>query len=152
MKLNPNCSEAIYRIKVKDIDKFPKNQLKIFQKIMISQPRVLSNLGAINQAYNKSGKLRKDWWRNVFETPEEEHRKGFEDAKKGVDFMYTPYFEDLELDLFLDYFNIPSQRSHWTTGATSLMDKKDYNKYMKLFIKKYKLKAKQNIKRYEDED
>lgn len=111
--LYPSCSESIYKIKAKDISKFKKKQMQIFEDTL-----------------EKVGK-------NEFLKPI---------LIKGEDFLYNPYFEKFPIDLFLDYFNIPSERNHWTGDGTSYMNKKDYTKLMKEFCKFYHLKFKDKFK------
>ena len=39
----------------------------------------------------------------------------------------------------MDYFDIPSQRNHWTVNATSDMKESEYNDAMRLFCDTYGL-------------
>lgn len=96
--LNPNCSEAVYRLNTKAIWNLTQKEAEILIEI--------------------TG--------GVFETRDSESE-------------YRNYFEKTELDLFLDYFQIPSRRNHWTCYATSEMTKKNYTEAMKLFCSKHGL-------------
>ena len=103
MILNPNCSEAVYKIQMETIEELSEKEMEI-----------LISLIDIKEVYNPS--------------------------KKMVD--YRPYFENGELDLFLDYFQIPSNRNHWTCSATSEMERNEYNREMRKFCNRYRLKFK----------
>jgi len=68
---------------------------------------------------------------------EDYERALYSPNSKGLD--YRPYFEKPELDLFLDYFGIYSNRNHWTTSGTSGWSREEYTKEMKHFCNCYGL-------------
>ena len=71
-------------------------------------------------------------------------------TKKGK-WKYNPYFEKDLIDLFLDYFEIPSERTHWTNGTTYKKET-EYNDLMKAFCKKFNLRYRNMYeRRYKDE-
>jgi hypothetical protein len=104
MKLNPNCSEAVYRIHHQIVAGLTERQYEILQDI-----------------------LGKDTLEELIKNP------------NTSEFMYRTYFENVELDFFLDYFDIPSDRNHWTVSATSGMTREAYNKEMEIFCIRYNL-------------
>jgi len=110
--LNPNCSEAVYRLDLWTIKNMSGIELEILEDIL--------GFGTV---------------RDAIYHPSKNH------------FEHTEYFENTELDLFLDYFQIPADRTHWTVNATSHLDRDTYNDLMKDFCIKYKLPY---IERYDD--
>jgi hypothetical protein len=97
--LNPNCSEAVYKIKANTLMDLSEKELEILKDLIGDEL------------------LKPD--------------------SKNLD--YRPYFENADLDLFLDYFQIPSNRNHWTCSATSSMNREDYNTEMKSFCDRFGL-------------
>ena len=112
MILNPNCSEAVYKIKSETFKKFTSKQVNIFDNIIESMCNTLK-----------------------FEIPI---------YIEGQDFEYRPYFEKIIIDLFLDYFNIQAERTHWTGSGTTYMKKEVYEKEMKAFCEHYDLPYKKD--------
>jgi len=96
MILNPNCSEAVYRI----------NYSTAKSTLSKEEMKLLDNMIDNKEYYRPDG-------------------------DGGVE--YREYFEYTQLDLFLDYFDIPSQRNHWTCNATSEMERKEYDEEMRAF-------------------
>jgi hypothetical protein len=118
--LNPNCSEACYKITSEVFKKFTHRQMNIFDDI-------IEMIGATS-------------------------RIDIPIYVDGKDFEYTPYFEKMVLDLFLDYFEVESKRMHWTGDSTTYMKQEDYEKAMKVFCEKYGLTYKKDCyeKRFVD--
>ena len=100
--LNPNCSEAVYRIDYKEAESaLTHDEMEILNSMIVMEKRKYPDFDGVIEE--------------------------------------RTYFEYTELDLFLDYFEIPSQRNHWTDSATSEMDKKEYDTEMKLFCNRHRL-------------
>jgi len=121
--LYSNCSEAVYKISGNLIDSLSNEAKGVFYQIVESCGSI-NTLNLCGDAITRSN----DIWSS------------------------NPYFENTELDLFLDYFNVQSERTHWTCGATSSLDKETYTKLMKEFCEKYNLIYKDIYeRRYKDE-